>query len=388
MKFKAKHFKFEIYSRRFKAVVWTKYYALKKKEKLSEYDKFWMRQLRSELKLNQFKLIGTHLPTSINTNWIIKKDLSKENLNKIEHIQQLKLKIKEKRKKMREMSLIQKEFDGAQYQTIGNVFVKPETIKPLGAKLKTNDPFAPKTPRHTNKNYIGIELEFNVLPVATPNEQAMIADKLKAAGLARYVDVATDGSCGWEVRVLLLEDDFEQTLTKILDVLNSMGFPTNEKCGTHIHFDMRNRDVKVIYQNLFKTQKFLRKFLTRNRKYNTYCKLNKAETFEKQMSIGDRYYAINVEAYKRHKTLEVRMHQGTLIASELIPWIKLLTRVVNYKETVVKPCFTLKQAKKQFDIDNQLSHSLEERMLMLWRQSRQTPIIERIADFVHNLRSP
>jgi uncharacterized protein YbcC (UPF0753/DUF2309 family) len=94
--------------------------------------------------------------------------------------------------------------------------------------------------------------------------------------------------------------------------------------------------------------------------------MNKADTFEKQLSVGDRRYAINVQAFNEHKTIEVRMHQGTLNPDELIPWIKLLLKVTNYHTPVQSSVNTLKQAKKQFDIDEQLEHSLQERILSMF----------------------
>lgn len=367
MKFDSRHFKFFTKSKRFTLKVWQKYYSLKKKEKLTDFDKFWMRQFRTQLKINQVKLIGVHVPTKTETEWTIKKDLSKEKLNRKEYLTKLLLKIQEKRKSLQKHAKISKTFEGAHYHTVGHVFQEYGVINKLAPHLATNNPMAPKKPRRKDKNYIGIELEFNQV---NGIGQATIADKLKKAGLARYVDVTTDGSCGWEVRVLLLEDEYEQPLIQILTVLNEMGFPTNDQCGTHVHFDMRSRDVKVVYQNLFKTQKFLRKFLTRTRKYNRFCKMNKADTFDKQLSLGDRYYSLNVEAYSRHRTLEVRMHQGTLKSEELVPWISFLLRVMNYKATVDKTVNTLKQAKKQFDIDDKLAQNLEERILSVFTRPK------------------
>lgn len=387
MKFHAKHFKFHTKSRRFKMSVWKKYFDLKKKTKLTEFDKFWIRQLRAQLKTNQFKLVGIHVPTKTQTEWTLKKDLSKEKINRKEYLNGLLMKVKENRKALKQIKKTAKVFEGARYNTIGNVFEVPNQINPLSAQLTINDPYAQKVPRRKDKNYIGIELEFNQIAGVG---QDQIAGALKNAGLARYVDVATDGSCGWEVRVLLTEDDFVAPLTKIMSVLHGMGFPTNEKCGTHVHFDMRNRDIKVVYQNLFKTQKFLRKFLTRNRKYNTFCKMNKADTFEKQLSLGDRYYSLNVEAYRRHKTIEVRMHQGTLKSDELIPWINLLIKVMNYNSALAEPVNTLKQAKKQFDIDAELAQNLENKLLTVFNRKDKVaapdviPATRRRAGFILN----
>ena len=366
MKYNSKHFKFMVKIPRHKLAVWQKYYALKAKKtaELTEYDKYWIRQLRASLKIHKTKLIGIHVPSKIQTEWTVKKNLLKEKLNHKEYVSKLLMKVKDKRRSLIKTKVETKHFEGANYRMVGGVMEKPNTIKPLGKFLTTNNPLAIKRPRHKNKNYIGIELEFNAI-AGGPN-QAQIAQKLKDAGLAKYVDVTTDASCGWEVRVLLLEDEFTDTLKQILSVIYGMGFRADTNCGTHVHMDMRNRDVNVVYQNLFKAQKFLRKFLTRHRKENMYCKENTADTFDKQLSLGDRRHSINVEAYNEHRTIEVRMHQGTLDAAELVPWVNLLVKIVNYQTALAGTVNTLKQAKKQFDIDEVLAHNLEERILKVF----------------------
>ncbi len=371
MKYNPKHFKFKTTYSRVKLSVWKKYYALKAKKpsELTEYDKFYIRQLRVILKEPKMILRGNHIPSQVETKWTIKKDLTKEKFNKKEYFSKLLMKVKDKRQALTMPKVETKYFEGANYRTIGGVMEKANTINPLGQFLTTNNPLAAKVPRHKNKNYIGIELEFNALP-AGPN-QAQIAQKLKDAGLAKYVDVTTDASCGWEVRVLLLEDEFEPALKQILSVICGMGFKVSQDCGTHVHFDMRNRDVKVVYSNLFKAQKFLRKFITYNRKHkNQYCKVNKADTFDKQLSLGDRRHSINVEAYREHRTIEIRMHQGTLDVSELVPWIKLLIKIANYQTSVDNSVNTLKQAKKQFDFDEPLVHNLEERIRKVYSRAK------------------
>ncbi len=370
MKINPKHFKFDVKSRRFKASVWAKYYELKKKKALTEPDKYWMRQMRASLKTNQFKLVGTHVPTKTSHEWTVKKDLSKERMLTRDYITNLIDAVQLGRKNLKLPKVVNRHFDGANYATIGGVFSRKGIVLSLGQYLTTNDPMSQKKPRHATKNYIGIELEFNKIPNGPKDRD--IAAKLKDAGLARYVDVGEDGSCGWEVRVLLLESEFEPILTKILAVLTSMGFNVDNRCGTHVHIDMRNRDVRSVYANMFKTQMFLRKFLTRNRKYNEYCKRNKAPTFDEQTAVGDRRYAINTQAYAEHKTIEVRMHQGSLQASILIPWINLLIKIANYKGVLTKSVGTLKQAKNQFDMDSELTQDLQERIMSMFTNKTQT----------------
>src|ERR1019366_727540 len=246
MKFDSRHFKFKMKSRRFKISVWQKYYSLKKKKpaELSEYDKFWMRQLRAKLKVNEIKLIGTHVPSKVTTEWTVNKDLNKEKLNRKEYLSKLLLKVQDKRKSALKPVQVTKHFEGANYVTVGGIFEKANSITPMSQFLTTNNPLAAKRPRHKNKNYIGIELEFNT--IANGPGQNQIANALKAAGLAKYVDVGTDGSCGWEVRVLLIEDEFEPVLKQILTCISGMGFTCDHRCGTHVHFDMRNRDVATV----------------------------------------------------------------------------------------------------------------------------------------------
>lgn len=363
MKINPKHFKFQIKSRRFIQQVWEKYYSIRKKKELTEFDKHFIKNLRQDLKINQYKLIVTHIPSNIKSEWLFKNDINKQKFNKQEYINKLLLTVKEKRKELKKVKEDSKKFDGAKYITVGGVFLSEKNINAISKHITVNNPMAPKHPRYKDKNYVGVELEFNQ---NVNMSQEQIAGKLKEAGLARYVDVTTDGSCGWEVRVLLLESDFEAPLTKIMNLLSELGFTTNDRCGTHVHLDMRNRDVKVAYENLFKTQKFLRKFLDRKRKRNTFCKMNKLSSFDEHAKIQDRYFSINTMSYDRHQTLEIRMHQGTLKASELVPWIKLLSKVVSYKSVVPVQVNTLKQAKTRFELEPELSKTLEKRIMTVF----------------------
>jgi len=100
MKFVSTHFKFDIKSRRFTKSVWEKYYSLKKQKALSEKDKHWIKQMRASLKINQFKLIGTHVPSKTTEEWVVKKDLTKEKFSKLTNIKSLLNSVKEKRKKV------------------------------------------------------------------------------------------------------------------------------------------------------------------------------------------------------------------------------------------------------------------------------------------------
>lgn len=367
MKLMYRQFQFVIKPRRFVSTIWQKYYAVKqktKKEKLSDNDKFYLRQVRAAFKVQELEVTIEHRPTKVKLTTIV-KDMK---FNRKDLMNKLLAKVKTARADVRKPKTEIKDFDGAAYKIVGGVMEKGGTINEIAKRTTTNDPYSHKKPRHKNKNYIGVEVEFNQIREVG---QDQIAAALKTAGLARYINVTTDGSCGWEVRVLLPEDDFAEPLTKIMKVIKDLGHGTDHRCGAHVHFDMRNRDVKLAYENLFKTQKLLRKFVTKGRKKNRFCQINRAETFDKQLSLGDRYYSLNVQSYNRHKTLEVRMHQGTLDAGEMIPWINLLLKVVNYKTALPVKINTLKQARKQLELDETLSKNLEQRILSVYRTPAQ-----------------
>lgn len=364
-------FKFVRKSRRLTKPLWVKYYQVKQKEKLTEDDKFFIRQTRAYLKNIDIQVWAIHIPTRTVIDQIYdtaKWDRTKKiKIPYKDLMNRVLIEVKNKRSAQRIVKKETKMFDGAYYNVVGGIMEKPNLINEIAKKTTSNDPFAHKKPRHNKKNYIGVELEFNQIGNVS---QVDIADALKIAGLARYVNVTTDGSCGWEVRVLLPEDDFIEPITKIMKVITDLGHGADHRCGTHVHFDMRNRDHKLVYENLFKTQGFLRKFITRKRKVDRqYCAMNKAETFDKQLSLGNRYHALNVESYAKFRTIEVRMHQGTLNPTELVPWIKLLLKIINYgKPLEVKTVKTLKQARKQFEFDDALNDNLKERIITLFKK--------------------
>lgn len=362
LKFCAKHFRFIVKPIRLVPKIWKEYYALAGKPKLSEKETFHLKQIRLNMRKLQYEVTGEHLPSGHKQTWTIKKD----KVDKKDLIKKLLADITKKRSDSKRINKISKSFEGANFHMVGGVFEKTGLINEIAKNTKIHDPYIDKKPRRKDKNYIGIEIEFNALSSSTQDQRRLVGEALRKKGLSRYVDVTTDGSCGYEVRVLLSEDDFEKQLTGILNTIKELGFPCDSRCGTHVHFDMRNRDVKTVYYNMFKTQKFLRKFLTRERKTNRFCRMNKASTFDTQLNLGDRYHAINVEAYRRHKTLEVRMHQGTLEATQLIPWIKFLLKICNYKSQMETDVNTLRQAKKQFDIEPELAKTLESKMITIF----------------------
>lgn len=356
MKLHVADFSFDVKSRRPTKDLWTAYYTALKKTDKNDVDKYLIKNFRELIKKTEWTAQCVHKKSKITFSEVLKE----KKINREELMKKAIAKVKAERTNRRKINKVAKIFDGSNYEIVSGVFEKPGQINEIAKRVTGNDPHKPKMPKLPNVNYIGVELEFN----RNDNyETKDIGKKLQDAGLSKYVYVGTDPSCGFEVRVLLREDDFINPLTNILNVLNDMGFSTDRNCGTHVHFDMRNRDPKQCYKALFQTQSFLRKFLNRARKTNSYCKINKEIDFDKASKVGDRYLGINATSYSKYKTIEIRMHQGTLKVDELVPWIKLILKVINSKVDLTKKVLTLKQAESTFGIEKDLKDQLQDRLM-------------------------
>lgn len=372
MKLKLRHFSFRLIYRRIALKDWQLYYSIKnKKGKRGEYDKFCLKEFRAQLHKDEIKVVITHKPSRQKYSFVVDK------VNRRELMDRVRKSLQEDRKKLKApVSAVQKNFEGAPYKLVGGIFTEPGSIPKLGKLLKINDPTTSKKPKTPYKKYIGVELEFNA--VVAGMTVASLGRSLQDAGLARYLQVGTDPSCGFEVRVLLEEEGFEVPLRKIMDHIKNLGFTAENNCGTHVHFDMRKRDVKKVYKNLALSQTFLRKFMTKTRKHNRFCRMNPHTDFDEQLQKQivrggpGRYYGINTLSYETHGTLEIRMHQGTLDADTLIPYIKTLLKIINYQGEVSKNVNTLKQARLQYGIETDLNAILAKRIGYLFGRTLTT----------------
>lgn len=360
MKFNARHFKFDTSPQRIKKSIMDEYDLIKEKKQKDDYDKMFIQMVRAKMKTTKMKLVGTHIPSGIQRAWVI----DSAEYDTAKYIEMLVETVKlERMQKNRDYKREAKVFDGANYETQGGVFIKENSINALTKFLKTSDPTLPKKPKKANVNYIGIELEFN--NDVEGQNTASIGKALKEAGLGKYVCVGTDVSCGFEVRVLLPDNDFIEPLTKITSVITNLGFHVDDRCGLHVHLDMRNRDVKKSYANLFKSMNLLKKFVNKKRLGNRFCVENGQSTYDDHNTLcaqtdrdTARRYSINTMSYSLYKTIEIRMHQGTLKPEILIPWIQLLLKIVNHEGILEKKVTTVGAARRHFKLEPDLAKDL------------------------------
>lgn len=356
-----KHFKYQIIYCAIEKEDWEKYYAIKKLAVKNDEEKIFLKEFRQEMRIPFYKVKLTHLKTGVTKTWTVQE----KKFNLKAGFDPFVEEIRENRKNKRTVLPTLREYAGAKYQLVGGVFASNKEVLALGPKLTINDPLKTKKPLTKAKKYIGIELEFNELPGWTIQK---IGEHLAKAGLGRYVSVTLDGSCGFEVRVLIQEHELP-ILEKIMRLLTDLGFKTDRNCGTHIHLDMRERPVEIIYKNLFYCQFLLRKFLSKNRKVNHFCIKNEHADFYEQKEFQNnrdhRYFGINTLSYDKHGTIEIRMHQGTLEYSVLEPFIKLLLTIVHHQDKLADKVRTLKQAKTAFNLQEPFFNQLKSRIALM-----------------------
>jgi hypothetical protein len=184
----------------------------------------------------------------------------------------------------------------------------------------------------TRHNYVGIEIEC-FYPIQYYSD---IRKSIIKAGLEYNVSITEDSSItppyiasinyiGREFKLIGIQSEIKSIVKSFCDILSKYKADTNETCGLHIHLDMRNRDVLKCFDRLIKVQPVLFQMMPSSRRYNNYCRPTRSNGGR------DHYDAINRGAMSQHKTIEVRMHNGTTSAKEIINFIDILTHVIDNK---------------------------------------------------------
>jgi putative amidoligase enzyme len=232
----------------------------------------------------------------------------------------------------------------------------------------------PKKPRGKD-NYVGVEIEF-----FAPIESEPLWKRFSEAKLGKYLHLKDDGSidvpakyqesddyeelpctkcshrCGMskvtccycgglltqpkarkkiqvheshELAILVKQSEMEDVVKRVCKILQDSEAKVNASCGLHVHLDMRNREPSKAYANLVLTQPLLFRLVTKGRKRSGYCdEVSQGTSFE-SMTHGDRYRTINASAYEKFKTIEVRMHHGTIDGEKIVNWICLLLETIE-----------------------------------------------------------
>jgi hypothetical protein len=184
--------------------------------------------------------------------------------------------------------------------------------------------------------WIGVEIEC-FIPWSDGNHfdngqmRYELKEALRRAKIPRCT-VKQDGSLNSEdgapVEVTLLFNSKHGTepLKRLCEVLADMECFVNSTCGLHVHLDVRHlgidkRKVMDVARRLGRALPVLLKMQPKSRRNNSYCRPDVSSID------GDRYYAVNATAWQKFKTIEVRLHAGSVSYSKIANWISLLKHI-------------------------------------------------------------
>jgi hypothetical protein len=223
----------------------------------------------------------------------------------------------------------------------GRVFSEPGSIlKLVDSEEYANRITRPKRP-YDKSNYVGVELELICKVDRQRLNDLFVKHKLAGLVYVKYdgsIQVENGGEQTHEVTIIGKQEMINDVVNRVCKVLNDekVGAYVNNSCGLHVHLDMRKRDHKLCYLNLYKALPVLAAMVPINRTQNNiYCMLNRSGEFdniEKMDRTTRRRQAINPVAFDDHGTIEVRLHSGSLNATKINNWINILTAIVDKKE--------------------------------------------------------
>lgn len=212
-----------------------------------------------------------------------------------------------------------------------------------------------------NDRNFGVELEFT--GIDTHTAAAAIAAKGIEVQSENYNHrrcdhwkIVYDASCGLEaVSPVLHGEEGLRQVALVCDALSEAGAKVDRGCGYHVHLDVadfRMPHFKNLMKLWIKFEDVLDTFQPASRRSdsNHYCRSNlsafgnatdgashasacrqafrcidQCRSIEDLGSLfGNRYVKLNVQAYFRHRTIEVRHHAGTLNADKAVNWVRLM----------------------------------------------------------------
>lgn len=333
-----------------------------------------IKEYRDELKHYAYQVFILEIVLGTNKVYHVhEKFPTKENIKT--QILEFVNKLSDKRKSIKQIRPTQHDMNGIIYSTIGGVFTEKNTVLKLQGNLNNQERIRRSKKPHPKikEHYIGVELEL----IAKVSRDKLDQEFIKAK-LAGNVYIKDDGSIRTEedndkpheVTILCQQSEYPSIIKRVCAVLNDPVMANayvNNSCGMHVHFDIRNRDAKLVYGNLVRMLPLLKDMVpavrTESPHGRQYCALNISDDFDNRDTGGrsPRYQAVNPESAMLHKTIEVRLHSGTINAAKIINWIKIcLYAVESLKQiTVVK---NERDMEQQFSITSKLKSYIRKRI--------------------------
>ena len=217
----------------------------------------------------------------------------------------------------------------------------------------------------TNDHTFGIEIEC-YLPDATSATAcaAAVTARLGSPCVAEgynhttrsHWKIVTDGSLGDYTRgieivspVLQGQDGLDAT-RRVMEALTDFGCTVSKKCGLHVHVGAGAAPSLDFFKNLQKLyahfEPVINGFMpaSRRKSANPYCRsithvalpaVDRAPNLTGMIRLmtahgGEaRYHKLNLDAYRKHHTVEFRQHSGTLDGTKAVNWTLFCLRMVD-----------------------------------------------------------
>ena len=271
--------------------------------------------------------------------------------------------LREKREASKKVAKDFKKIEGVIYELSGGVHSSNNSIYDLFRQIARKRVNSMRKPEAMN-NHVGVEIEFY-----SKYDRDNICDRLIDAKLSKYARIMTDNSIqpteekprGFELCLVAPENKISNIIERACDLLSEIEAESNESCGLHVHLDARNRNKELLFYNLVQCQDLMFKMTLPSRKTNGYCRQQRSSNWREASE--NHYDAINKSAYKKHKTIEVRTHHGTVNYREISNWVNFLTKVANYNEELGK-MDNLSKVHKILKFDKKLNTYFKEKIKM------------------------
>lgn len=216
-------------------------------------------------------------------------------------------------------------------------------------------------------------IEFELI-FKSAEAQKDFAHEARCKGLGKFVTIKGDGSvkcngddkigCPAEV-VLSYKAGNEDVVRDFCQILRGKAY-VNNTCGTHVHFDFRHvspEDATLYGKRLARCVPALKQLLPKSRRDNHFCK----EVINDTAGRGNRYAFVNLSAFSKYKTIEVRGHSGTIKADKILNWISLCERImatdINFlpKITNLGTVNTIDELIAQYNFDKETTEYIKSR---------------------------
>lgn len=135
-------------------------------------------------------------------------------------------------------------------------------------------------------------------------------------------------------------------ITRVSNALIAAGAKINKSCGLHVHVgadDLSVTAVRNIVESYENNATLIASFLSPSRRNNTYCQnygsydrshFANCATIEAMSQVaGSRYYAVNLQSYGRHGTVEFRQHQGTVEHEKINNWVRFAVALADFAKS-------------------------------------------------------